>query len=431
MIDFCFHLFRLGFFHARSFILLLLVLTGFSCTDEAVLSQLLNSRMQFIFKGTYESNDPHPWAEIYMNDHVSALGAPVNSSVSVDNFRFYLDIAQIGLSSVDKQKSETTEDDWSYFFKKRTLFCPVEQALDGSDLKTCVAEEGRQNHIQLFEEGVSLQGSDVAQGSYKTMAFVVRRMITSPAGEYSSANVKNDHFPDARFDNRDIEGTDISRYYAYGLADDDTRQDSRVSPYLVRGLDINIDSGKHPYVLEARIFLKNLFMKHVIVNPLSLFQRRFFVGPSDWLTNHEYDRIEAPAAENRQRVSSLQRLGGTILMTARIYFPHEAGSIQVKAGTPCAGGGLSYIAAIPADETFDRNKLPLAATQFSRDTENIFNLPPGDYKIYKTHDKLMRDATGEVSGKDGFPESFTMCSDNISVTASMTNSIDISSCACP
>ena len=427
------HLTALPTIHLINLInLIVLSLSGSFCTGEPVLSQLTNTRMEMVLKGTYESNDPHPWQEVYENDYVAGLGLGL-PAVSPSDFRLYMDIAQIGLTNANKQASETQDNEWSFFFQERTLFCPVEQAADGSDLKSCIQQRGRENHRQLFEEGVSLRGSDVASGKYKALAIYFRRMVTSPAGAYTSANVAIDQSRNMPlFDNKDVEGRDINLYYEYSLTDDESEQDSRISPYLVRDLDINIDSGKYPYVLETRIFLKNLFMRHVIVDSTS--NRLVLIGPSDWLSDHAYNDTSRPSfpSENTQRVSNQSRLGGTILMTARTYFPHNAGSLQFVAGPACTGTstGLSYIAVLPSGETFERSRLPLAATRLTNNAE-ITNLPPGDYDVYKTYDRLWRTSAGEVAGRDGFPESFRMCSGDVTVTASMATSIDISGCLCP
>ena len=349
-------------------------------------------------------------------------------------FKFYFDIADIGFLRSEKKASETDlEDDWSFLLKKRNIFCPVEKSFNNSNLKTCINTRGKDQYNKFFTEGVSLSDSDVDEGNYKSLGVFIRRMVTSPATIYNASNnpveINSDNLP--TFDNETVQGINILPYYSYSPQDNTSTTDPRILPLLARNLDINIDSGKHPYVLEVRIFLKNLFMKHIIVDPnLNTNRSTTLIGPSDWLIDHGYNNTTNP---NNQSPRIQERLGGGILMTARTYFPHNAATLQIKAGTPCmaVNTGLSYIAVLPAGKAYNINTLPLASTRFSSSSETINNLPAGNYDVYKTYDKTIKTDTGNETGKDGFPESFTHCQSNIILTNSTATSIDISSCSCP
>ena len=81
-------MFTLRNFHIKILLLfLILIFTVLSCTGEAVLSQVVNTRATIIFKGTYESNTPHPWSEIYQNNYVSSLPSPINSAIPLNDFQ--------------------------------------------------------------------------------------------------------------------------------------------------------------------------------------------------------------------------------------------------------------------------------------------------------------------------------------------------------
>ena len=390
--------------------------------------------MRLIFKGTYETNHPHPWREIHQNDYLSSQPQGANQPIPLDDFKLYFDFSEIAISRLDQRASEIEEDDWSPFFRTRTLLCPVDVAQDGTPLKTCREQSGLKNHNDFFEEGLRLDGEDVQEGDYKTLSIIHRRMVTSPATQYNETNEPTP--ATAFFDSKEVLGYDapFNLIYSYSLEDNTNDQDSRILPFINQNLNIRIDSSKRPYTFEVRIFFKNLMMNHLIFDS-SLSPPRFtFVGPSDWSANHAFDDNSEP---NDQKPVASRRLGGNILITARTYFHDDIGSLKInRTGPVCEGGpgqtnGLSYFALAPAESDFESRRLPLAATKYQESTETIENLPTGSYDLYITYDRLMNTASGEMNGKDGFPESFRLCESQIQIAASSETETDISACVCP
>ena len=288
-----------------------------SCDNQAVLSHLINTRMQLILKGTYETNNPHEWSEIYQNDSLSSQSSSINQPIDIKKFNFYFDFANIGLSTLNKQASETIDSDWSFFFRERMVLCPRSVAEDGTNLKTCQLKNGIQNLNNFFKEGLTLKTDDIAEGNYQTLSFYLRNILTSPGNRYNSLNKIID--PLNFFDNKNIKGVNISNFYEYTLKDDTSKQDSRIVPLIDKNLNINIDASERPYTLEIRIFLKNLMMNHIWFDAQSK-ERLVFIGPSDWLMNHTFDdHKEAIFGDKKQKPENYYRLGGNILISTRKY----------------------------------------------------------------------------------------------------------------
>ena len=415
----------------NTFALSIVICCIISCNNQPVLSHLLNTKMNLIFKGTYETNNPHEWSEIYQNDSVELQASPINQPVNINDFKFFFDFASIALTTVTKKTSETQEDDWSFFFRNRMVLCASHTLPDGTPLQTCQNTNGIKSLTNFFEEGLQLKSDDVGEATYQMLGLNPRNMVTSPSFSYNTSNQPIDNT--TTFDNKIIQGDGILQYYHYHLDDDAQEQNSRLLPIIDKNLNLNIDSGERPYTLEVRIFLKNLMMKHVLLNPAQR-SRRVFIGPSDWLTNHRFDDDIDP---KDQSIQNYFRLGGTILMKVRKYVNDNRGHLAIKRmGSVCLGGrgqtnGLSYFAILPKGEKFEITKLPLAATKYQNSNERINNVPPANYDIYITYDRMINTDSGMINGKDGFPESFRLCMSSINVPANSTVDVDISSCACP
>ncbi len=414
-----------------TFAFLIAICCTTSCNNQPVLSHLTNTRMNLIFKGTYETNNPHEWSEIYQNDSVSSQAFPINQPIDLNEFRFFFDFASMGLTTVDKEASKTSEEDWSFFLRNRSVLCQTDIAFNKTVLRTCRSENGIQNLKSFFGEGLKLKSDDVGAATYQMLSLNPRNMVTSPSFTYNELNQKVNS--NTRFDSKLLQAESIMQYYHYSLKDNTQKKNSHLLPIISENLNLNIDSGERPYTLEVRIFLKNLMMNHVLVNSTAR-SRMFFVGPSDWLINHSFDNTATPENEV---TANYFRLGGTILMKVRKYFNDNQGDLAItRMGFVCPGGqgkknGLSYFVVLPRGERFEITKLPLAATKYQNSNEKINNLPPANYDLYITYDRMMNTASGMVDGKDGFPESFRLCMSSVNVSVSSTVDVDISSCACP
>jgi len=224
----------------------------------------------------------------------------------------------------------------------------------------------------------------------------------------------------ALFDNRTVNGYDINEEIIQYAQSDTSKGTPLTFPLQNTNLDLTVTDSDKPYVLEIRVFLKNVLMQHVIeegdkdnstsAKPLT------FISPSDWSADHDHTD-PATAFLN----------GGNLLITARIYEPSTVGSISVTVtdGVPAT---TTYFVAIPVGTTFDQTtELPYASTNGAAITGIIENLPPGDYQIFKTCDNS---ANGTITS-DGFPESISgQCGGDQTVTSGQQKVLTGVSCAC-
>lgn len=419
--------------------LFLLLFLLFHCTGFSVLSELVNQQITVIMKGTYESNSPYAWetGNVFNNDYVSSLPSPLSNSISYSDLKLYLDIADLQVSKHNYGKFSDFNGniDFLEFVNDRELLCPIYTTYQNKTFTLCQANNGIQRHIDFFNEGLTLKANDLRSGDYKSVAFFLRRIVTHPSflydGDNNLVNSSNSEGEITSFDNRTIRGSLISSYYQYAVNDNSGDTDDRFFPLFHSGFNFNVPETTEEYVLEFRIFIKNLLMKHVIEDDSNATAKRrtVFVGISDWNINHDYSNDDKVNSADFYRKHS--KLGGNIIMGVRIYKPSTIGSVRFTAvpANSC-GTGKAYIALLKAGESLTTSTLPYAATQLTANTI-LTNIPEGSYSLFITQDKMLRNSTGLVSGQDGYPESNQMCMNTINVTKANQLDLDISSCACP
>lgn len=432
--------------------LIALSLFGASCTGDLPLSDLVNNSVTLKVLGTYESNDPYSDLGLLKDDIITGTaitnsagawnnGSPqvatYTNSLAIGSVKYYIDLAEIRIAQGQgKSSSQTIADYWSQFAISRQLMCTdTSTAEAGRVLANCADQNGAQRLVDFFNGGFTYPATDVATGNYNHLGVYFRRFNTYPAARFNSSgsfmNASGSQVSQAEseqaattiFDNRTIFGWDVESYLQnpYGS----TATEPLMFPLQNKNLSISITNGAEPYVLEVRIFLKNLMMAHVIqaTDGTGL----AFVAPSDWNVDHKFN--DASYSTN---------MGGSVLLTARTYQPSNVGKIQMAG----AAGANQYFAAIPTSLTFDpTTSLPYAATRGSNTT--ITNLPPGSYNIYRTCDAKYC-SNGSTAGacdgtlatnKDGFPETAVQCNPiatPVVVTAGTTSPGPITNCgSCP
>ena len=409
---------------------LIFILNFIACTGIPVISETLTSRMTYVLKGTYETNSPYDWLKIYNNDYINNLPdvAQLNKAVDLKDFNIWIDIAETVISlKQPNQYRDIALADTVNFALQRQVLCSSEKANDNSEIKECQNTNGVGKKNDFFQEGFMYPSSDVPSDIYKSMVVIIRKMITSPSYSYNNKN--DETINTSSFDNRVINGTNIRTFYDFSLSDNPSSIFSRFFHLYRNKLNLSIDRSDNPYVLEVRIFIKNLLMKHVRVNNASDLNTRSsfsFIGPSDWLENHDYDNSNTSISNP----ASNTRLGGTLLLGLRTYFPHEVGSIKLNGFQKVCGTGIKYFTAIPAGDNYEKTILPTLATKVTENSEFI-NVSPGSYDIYITQDKKMLNKTGEINGEDGFPETHKLCLDNIKLSVKQSLTLDVSQCNCP
>ncbi len=413
---------------------LILLITGLlllnSCTGEAVFSPLVNTRLKLILKGTYESNNPDVFGTLHEDDGSSTLRSAYSSSamdttwgaVTKDDLQWYIDIAEIRISTrTDDFSGDDPTEYWSLFARDRMLMCSTYNSnKSGKYLDSCSKQNGISQLANFFEEGISYPATDLGEGTYKQVAIYFRKLITSPAYSFASDGTSA-NMQEVNFDNQPVNGYNVLSLMQNSPGGDG---ESLLFPLHNNNLNLTVTSDGKPYVIEARVFLKNLMMKHTAKTSSGWLS---FISPSDWSENHLYDTD-----------SDAGKVGGNVLMTARLYYPDNVGSLKITGAVDA-----DYVAVMPAGASFDPlTQLPYAATTATNKT--ITNLPPGTYDVYATCDLTyktcstdvggtMNDCTAETDtanvGKDGFPEKHVACGTSINVTANNT-AIDATACDC-
>ncbi|MDH5720112.1 MAG: hypothetical protein OEZ13_05740 [Spirochaetia bacterium] len=412
---------------SKSIIISFLIIILINCTGKPILSELANSRINVILKGTYESNNPYSWnTDSYVDDAYSSATItgltnviPGNAIPLVDQ-KYYIDIAEIRISKQNEITDTTIlEDYWHYFARERQVLCSETAALYEKQLDSCDTNNGVEKINEFFNEGFSYPAVDLESGKYQHLAIYVRKMITYPSKSYNSDGSFYDDIV-AAFDNKRINGYDISSRYQWAAADDTAEDTPRLFPLQRTDLSLEIPETDKNYVLEIRVFLKNLMMKHLFeYTEIDTGEIKYlsFLGPSDHKANHQFND-----ATNKGK------LGGNILIAARAYVPDETGSIRIINDTGADGSVMFYYAVMPSGETFDSSaEIPYAATNGGNNIIN--NLPEGDYDIYKTCDKS-RNADDITSSTDGFPETASLSCATVSVQAGVESQVDLGTCDC-
>ena len=446
----------------RLLITSLLALPLLHCTGELPLSDLVNNTITLKVLGTYESNDSYaigtttaslPKDDVIATTTITGTNTtlkinPTNpqivdyaNSLKPTDISYYIDIAEIRMAQGQgKSSSQTIADYWSQFAISRQLMCSSYASADGRGLSNCSDSAGIDRLNAFFNGGFTYPAVDVASGNFNHLGIYFRRFVTYPAARFRGDGDFNDgsnnstdqttavNSMTSAFDNRTIYGMDIESFLqnAYG----GTNTEPMMFPLQRKDLSLNIYNDHEPYVLEVRMFIKNVMMVHVLQNtgttsPASdpTNSAFIYVAPSDWNVNHAF-----------QDLSNNLRQGGAIAMTARTYQPAKVGSISITGGIVTTTN-LSYYVASPTSMTFtSATTLPYAATAAAAST-SITNLPPDTYNVYRTCDvkKCANSSTAgtcdvPVNGIDGFPETSTLCG-QVTVTAGTASNINVAGCA--
>jgi len=440
----------------RALIFVSLLSFGLNCSGDLPLSDLINNSVTLRVLGTYESNDPYGELGLFKDDIITGSGitnaggswatgtpqvATYANSLSIGSVKYYIDIAEIRLAQGQgKSSSQTISDYWSQFAIARQLMCTDTGTTEaGRTLTNCGDQNGPQRLIDFFNGGFTYPAVDVATGNYNHLGIYFRRFNTYPAARFGSSGgfvdasgnsvsqTDSEKTVTATFDNKTIYGLDIESFLqnSYGV----TSTEPLMFPLQNKNLSISVTNGAEPYVLEVRVFLKNLMMTHTI--QASDNSGLVFVAPSDWNIDHKF-----------KDTSYSTYMGGSVLITARTYQPANVGKIQLQGTT---SSGSDYFAVVNAGSTFPGQAwvdgtststaaLPLAATRGTNTT--IANLPAGSYDIYRTCDIMkctntstagycdQRTGTKASPSKDGYPETADKCG-TVSVTANTTTSFTV------
>lgn len=450
----------------RIFICCTLSLLVGHCTNELPISELLNNTITLKVLGTYESNDPYGDFGLKRDDIISKAGtvysiAGSSPSLSYDSTtpttagvlayyaynlggtqaKYYIDLAEIRMAQGQgKNSSQSISDYWSQFAISRQLMCSDYSTAETKLLTNCQDANGVDRLSQFFNGGFSYPAVDVKSGSWNHLGIYFRRFVTYPAavftgdGSYSgSSQTIAENSVTAAFDNRTIYGHDIENYLQNRYGESVTQ--GRMFPLERTDLSLQVVEDHEPYVLEVRIFLKNLMMVHlrqVTGNATTASDSSnsalVYVGPADWKVNHAF----VDTVSGNTIVGNATRQADSLAMTARMYQPAKVGSIQMSS----AANSGEYFAVVAAGTAFTGSVLPLAATAGTNTT--ISNLPPGSYDVYRTCDKLMCKYTSTggtcdatVTGTDGYPETVQKCGSSVTVSSGTISSVTTCSGTCP
>lgn len=443
------------------FFSLLLLVAFANCTGELPLSDLINNTITLKVMGTYESNNPYALgftdsnlpANIRKDDVITAgaitgtnvtlTGAPPDvvafaNAIKPSDLQYYIDIAEIRLAKGQgKSSSQTIADYWSQFAIDRQLMCSDYATADGRSLANCRDQNGIGRLSEFFNGGFTYPAVDVPFDTFNHMGIYFRRFAVSPGARfngdgtyYNGTDTTAKQAVTAAFDNRTIYAFDVESYLQnpYGA----TSTEPLMFPLQRKDLSLRIMHDKEPYVMEVRIAIHNMMMVHIaqITNnagtPADSTNGSFvYTAPPDWNVDHKFNDL-----------TNLNRMGGSMLMTARTYQPAKVGSINITGGTATSG---EYFAVMPAGTAYATpvSVLPHAATAGTNTT--ITNLQPGSYDVYRMCDKR-RCLTTSTAGTcdatdttaDGFPETAAPCGTYV-VYSGTSTPVAIGSCsaACP
>jgi hypothetical protein len=287
-----------------------------ACSDTPLISELKNSSLKVIMKGTYESNSPRNWitspADNLWQDQDSIDDYPIEISSLPSTFM--IDLADMSMGGGGGSAS-------NFGNYRQTFEFPV---MDDSS--------------PFFNgAGVSLECDDVEPDrSYTTLKMYFRKLLFSGARKYelSDSGWAGEFFR-TYFKEEKVEAFNFNALqanYYYDLVIDYDSDINRAFP-----LNVNISNGlrfnsDEDIVLEVRFVVKN-FIKLYEYDYLDYtsdvpYVVHFF-GLSDWLR-------DVQASENY--------IGGNVLAIARTYVEGKTGKIS---GTVPAN---NYIIAIPADD---------------------------------------------------------------------------------
>lgn len=349
----------------------------FTCSNHPVLSDLANSRMRLVIKGTYSSNGVEPRQTALKGYQYTGLGGAAANHSDSNSFKLYIDLGELRMASGNGPGKDPKKY-WKSFSRDRLVLCDDIIASDGRVLQSCKDNNGRQKLSDfLTGKGVSLPSNDVGNGNYNHIALYIRKFSSFPSFSYDGSGNKTQDNKTV-FDNERIYGAHAGQAY-YLRAGDSNKGVPRLFPLENKNVSIEIPNNDLPYVLEVRVMINGLLMKHIQNNDSGGYLS--FIGPSNWLDG-VYDRSG--------------KLGGNFTITARAYQPHNVGSIQVSS---------TMRAVVKAGSSFDGKSLPYAAAK-----DVVTNLPPGSYDVYTVTD----------SNSDGFFDQVSRCASNVVVVKNAT-----------
>ncbi|MES0489345.1 MAG: hypothetical protein ABUK01_05090 [Leptospirales bacterium] len=390
-----------------------------ACTNNPVISDFGNDRVTLVLKGTYESNTPYGW-DTNLNTSESIFtgyaGEVFDTQEASADIGFYIDIANIRIGRKNAVPAGTSDlDYWELFAENRVVLCDSNTDVIGNNLVNCAYGNGTYKLNQFFKEGFEYPVEDIPAGRYQHIGVYFRKFITFPAVLYDSSYNEQEVLTSI-FDNRTVYGYDLNSQLLQYANSDSGEDNPLMIPLEATNLNLKVTDSYVPYVIEIRIFIKNQMMKHVIKYGTNTSAEKplTFIGPADWRTDHAYSG----------RVSGFH-LGKHLLMTARLYEPDNVGSLYITEASVPSGTATEYYTIVKSGNTLTAKTLPYAATQIidvggASGEGTITNLPPGNYKLYKTCDAFYRDSTGEIAGNDGFPESIDDLS-GVTVTITKNN----------
>ncbi len=373
---------------------------------EVLLSYLLNSRMTIVLKGSYASDSPLNFNEINGNklfvdhpdddfggtiEHQMNGCNPYSSQTCLpayDKLPLYIDIGGIRLSPQNTNLDAVTSPDdsenfWDIVSNSRQVYCNQFYATS-SDADSCFQNDGLNKFKDFMNgKGAIYSSNDVSDQDYIHVGVFVRRIVTGWA--YQNSVLKEN----VLFDNARLRGENITGFVSVPPNVPDGRRNvPEWFPlhYRVKNNQSVLRKGSDylPIVLEIRFNMKENLMAHSITTVQTGRQdvKRSVITFSDWRVNHE---------DTGNNTSS--RLGGNVLMRARLFYPHRVSRLVINnTGTVAAG---HYYALYENAETDRANSLPYAATPARSGTNNQLNhIMPGSYQLLCYH----------ANDDNGYPE---------------------------
>jgi hypothetical protein len=310
-----------------------LMISAFSaCSDTPLLTELKNSSLKVVMKGTYESNSPRDWltptaAQWQDQDSIDDYPIEITSLPST----FMIDLADMSMGGGGGGAS----DFGNY---RQTFQFPV-----------------MDNNSPFFNgDGVSLKCDDVQPGrNYTTLYMYFRKLLFSDAVKYElgdsgwASEYFRTYFEEEKVNAFNFNALQANYYYDLMIDyDEDINRAFPLSVNISNGLRFNSDED---IVLEVRFVVKN-FIKLYEYDYLNYtsdvpYVVHFF-GLSDWLR-------DVQASENY--------IGGNVLAVARTYVEGKTGTIS---GTNTTGSGR-YVIAIPSSDNINYYTLPISSATYS------------------------------------------------------------------
>ncbi len=317
------------------------VLFSSQCSDNrANFDELEKNRLYVILKGTYESNNPKPWAVpadmfgLIQDDSVDSFSASSQlASGESDEFPkiFMIDIAEMRL--VDSSAS-----DHKFSNYRQTLAFSL----------------NNDNDILFNGTGYLMENDDVEGNVYIGLMVYLRKIVMDKAKKYDTG-------PDGWIFNETLRtifaeqtlygfpvlpGYNFIQHLIYSHYDRirlESLSLNRVFPMVIpiTAPYVKFDTSQEAVVLEVRFVVKNYIKKYEVdgTDVSGAINTTHFYSFSDWL----YD---VRAGEND--------LGGNIFATARMYIPGMTGAITGTNNT----GNDSYVIAIPSGDDISEYTLP-------------------------------------------------------------------------